>query len=415
MRGGHGLHSRRTRIRRPRNGAIVRAPRGGVGVRMLRRRVHLAGVGTILARMDAAIARWRLRNQFLTAPHAGSVGEVMETLLAVQAENPGQSAWAVAARTTSPEPGDLAALLASGDVVRTHVLRPTWHYVARTDIDWLLALTGPRLLKSIDAQLLNGLDLAPRDVQRLTTVVLDVLAASPDRTREEVAGALRAQVPTLAQRSTGRMVMLLMAHLEMHRLVTSGAPREGEHTYALYADRVGPRVGPEAFDRDEALAQLALRYYTGHGPATVKDLAYWATLTITDVRRGLAAVRDRLDCFEHDGRTFWHAPDQAPDGSGPPAGHLLQLLDEIYRGYQESRWVLDAQGIVPRQRESMIGIALVDAQLVAGMKRTLTASRVRFELSPYRSLSTAERRVLDESATRYGEFLGRTPTIVGFG
>jgi hypothetical protein len=204
--------------------------------------------------------------------------------------------------------------------------------------------------------------------------------------------------------------MLLMAHLELHRLAISGRPRDGEHTYATYLDRVGSRVEPEAFDRDAALARLALRYFTGHGPATVKDLAYWATLTVTDVRRGLDAVRDQLDCFEHDGRTYWHGPGEPPTGPGQPPAHLLQLLDETYRGYQDSRWVLDARGVVPRQRENTIGMALVEAQLVAGMKRTVTPTRVVFELSPHRDLSAREQQVLDDAAARYGEFLALPAT-----
>jgi hypothetical protein len=217
----------------------------------------------------------------------------------------------------------------------------------------------------------------------------------------------------LADRITGRMVMLLMAHLELDRLVSSGRPREGGHTYAAYRDRVGTRIDPEEFDREDALGRLSLRYFTGHGPATVKDLAYWATLTITDARRGLAAVDDQLDSFDHDGRTYWHAPGKPPDGPGEPVGHLLQLLDEMYRGYQDSRWVLDARGFVPRQREAAIGIALVDGQLVAGMKRVLDASRVRFDLTPHRPLSAAERRALEDAAARYGEFLDRPAEIVG--
>jgi hypothetical protein len=365
--------------------------------------------------VDVAIARWRLGNQYLTVPHAESVSAVMQSLLAVQAENPGQSAWAVASRTVSPEPGDLAALLASGDVVRVHVLRPTWHYVGRADIDWLLALTGPRLVKTIDAQLLGDLDLTRRDVELLGVAALDTLSATPDRTRDEVATAVRDRVPALAQRVTGRTLMLLMAHLEMHRLVTSGKPRDGDHTYATYESRVGSRIHPDGFDRDEALAQLALRYFTGHGPATVRDLAYWATLTITDVRRGLDAVHDQLDCFEHDGRTFWHSPGEPPKQPGSPVGHLLQLLDEIYRGYQDSRWVLDAGGVVPRRRESTIGIALLDGQLAAGMRRTLTASQVQFELTPYRPLSAGERRAMEEAANRYGDYLGLPATILGPG
>ena len=141
----------------------------------------------------------------------------------------------------------------------------------------------------------------------------------------------------------------------------------------MFADRI---PSPRRLDRDEALAELALRYFTGHGPATERDLAYWATLTLGDVRAGLAQATDRLDSFEHDGRTFWHAPADPPATGGSPAGHLLQILDETYRGYQDSRWVLDAAGIVPRTREATAGMALVDAQLVAAMKRTVTADQV---------------------------------------
>ena len=101
---------------------------------------------------------------------------------------------------------------------------------------------------------------------------------------------------------------------------------------------------PRRLDRDEALAELARRYFTGHGPATEKDLAYWATLTVTDVRTGLAAVKDQLDHFEHEGRTYWHAPGDPPTDGQEPRAHLLQVLDEMYRGYQDSRYVLDAAG-----------------------------------------------------------------------
>jgi hypothetical protein len=148
-----------------------------------------------------------------------------------------------------------------------------------------------------------------------------------------------------------------------------------------------------------------LRYFTSHGPATERDLAYWATLTVTDVRRGIAAASDRLASFEHDGRTFWHAPGHAP-ASASPAGHLLQVLDEMYRGYQDTRWVLDADGIVPRVRETAIGMALVDAQLVAAMKRTVTAKGVTFSVRPHRALRKNEIEAIQDAARRYGEFLG---------
>ncbi len=155
--------------------------------------------------------------------------------------------------------------------------------------------------------------------------------------------------------------MILLAHIELGGLICSGGLVGGDHSYELMHVRVPT---PRRLAREEALAELALRYFCGHGPATERDLAYWATLTLTDVRLGLRAVRDRLESFTHDSRTFWHAPGQEPGGPAEPSGHLLQILDEMYRGYEDSRWVLDAQGNVLRTREAATGMALVDGQLV---------------------------------------------------
>ena len=342
---------------------------------------------------DHDIARWRLHSQLLAAPVDGAE-QVVRSLLAVQAENPSQSAWAVATRTTSPRQDDLAGVLANGSVLRIHVLRSTWHYVHADDAQWLQELTAPRVMPVFEQQLQP---LAAR-LNSLTDEVETMLAAAPDRTRTELAGALADRGEEL----TGQQLMLLLGRLEVLGLVCSGAPRDGEHTYALFADRVPT---PRRLDRDEALAEIALRYFTSHGPATERDLAYWATLTVTDVRRGIAAASDRLASFEHDGRTFWHAPGDAP-ASASPAGHLLQVLDEMYRGYQDSRWVLDADGIVPRVRETAIGMALVDAQLVAAMKRTVSPKAVTFAVRPHRALRKNEVEAIQDAARRYGEFLG---------
>ncbi|MBC9731791.1 winged helix DNA-binding domain-containing protein [Nocardioides marmotae] len=345
------------------------------------------------------IARWRLTCQRLSAPYAGSAADVVSHLLAVQAENPGQSAWAVATRTTRRDAADLAGLLASGAVVRTHVLRPTWHLVAAADLTWLIDLTAPRVRPTFERQLTAG-GWSAADVDRAWGAVLDALAARPDLTREELAEALAARGTT----ATGHELMLLLGYAELERLVCSGRPTaEGTHTYATYDARVPPTPQP---DRDEALARLARRYLAGHGPATERDLAYWATLTLGDVRRGLAGAADDLASFEHDGRTFWHAAGDGPPAGGPdPAGHLLQILDETYRGYQDSRMLLDAAGLAPAGRETAIGMAVVDAQLVGSMRRTLGA-RARFDVAPYRPLATREVAALHDAAERYAAFLG---------
>lgn len=345
---------------------------------------------------DWDIARWRLRSQHLVAPHAPGAEAVVRHLLGFQAENPGQSAWAVACRTADPDPGDLGGLLESGAVIRTHVLRPTWHYVLADDLAWLVELTAPRVRPTF-ARAVGGLD-AQADL------LLEALAEGPlDRP------ALAQQLVAAGRALSGLELMLLLADLELRLLVCSGPPAGGTHTYALVADRVpaGRRL-----DREEALAELALRYVTSHGPVTDRDLGYWATLTLTDARRGLAAAGDRLATFAHDGRTFWHRADQAPPtGPGTPAGHLLQILDESYRGYQDSRMVLDAAGAVPRGREGAIGMALVDGQLVGSVKRVISGSRVTFTVAPYASWTDACGPAVAEAARRYGAYLDREPIV----
>jgi hypothetical protein len=352
---------------------------------------------------DHEIARWRLRTQRLVAPHAGGAAEVVASLLGVQAENPSQSAWAVACRTTDPRADDLASLLASGAVLRTHVLRPTWHYVSADDLVWLTELTAPRVLRTVDQQLVKQHGYDDAEFDRAAADVLDVLG---DRhlTRPEVDTGLRER----GRHLDGQGLMLLLAHLELCLHICSGAPADGVHTYAAVATRV---PAPRRLDRDEALAELALRYFTSHGPATERDLAYWATLTLTDVRTGLAAVADRLASFEHDGRTYWHAPGEEPPPDTEPRGHLLQILDEMYRGYQDSRMVLDADGLAPGGRDLGLGMGLVGGQLLAAMKRTVSETRVVFDLTPLRDLGAEEKRALEDAASRYGDFLARTPDL----
>ncbi|WP_167305894.1 winged helix DNA-binding domain-containing protein [Nocardioides euryhalodurans] len=352
---------------------------------------------------DVDIARWRLRSQHLVGSGPTSAEGVVRSLLGVQAENPAQSAWAVAARTAAPDPSDLGAALDEGRVVRVHVLRSTWHYVTAEDLVWLVELTAPGAGRPAAQQLAEVYDDAELD--RLSGLVVDALAGR-HLTRPQLAALLveaGEQVP-------GHELMLLMAHLELRALVCSGPVVDGAHSYVLVADRVR---APRRLDRDEGLAELALRYATGHGPVTAEDLAYWASLSLPDARAGLTAAADGLATFEHDDRTFWHPPDQEPPtGPTEPAAHLLQILDETYRGYATaSRWVLDAAGVVPRGRESAMGMALVDGQLVAAMKRSVTARQVVFELAPYASWHDDHLVPVERAAARYGAFLAREAVV----
>ncbi|HUG86826.1 MAG TPA: winged helix DNA-binding domain-containing protein [Euzebya sp.] len=353
---------------------------------------------------DRAIARWRMQTMRLSDRTYASPAAVVEGLLAVQAENHPQASWAVATRTPATGHAQMAQLFDAGVLLRTHVLRPTWHYVRPADIRWLIEVTAPRIRRTF-VPLQRELLLDDATLDAAAVVVVQSLAGGTHLTREAIGERLAdAGLP-----SEGQGLGVVMAYAELLALVCSGAMDGTRHTYALLEERA-----PDArrLDREEALAQLVLRYFTGHGPATERDLAYWATMTLTDVRAGLAQVADQLQHMEVQGRTYWFA--SAGSGLGamtcPPA-HLLQILDEYHNGYQDSRYILDADGIVPRGRQASVGMALVDGQLVGGMRRTMRAEEVRFDLDLFRALDPSEREAVDQAAQRYGAFLELTPRV----
>lgn len=353
---------------------------------------------------DRAIACWRLHTLRLAGQTYPSPAAVVEGLLAVQAENHPQASWAVATRTPGVTEAEFGRLFDDGVILRTHVLRPTWHYVRPDDIRWLVELTAPRVMRQF-VQLQRALELDDAVLAASAEVIVDALSGGVHLTRDAMGQRLRdAGLPAEGQR-----LGVMMANAEMSCLVCSGAMQGRQHTYALLDERA-----PQArrLDRDEALADIVLRYFTGHGPATERDLSYWATMTLTDVRAGLAGVADQLDHFEHDGRTYWFGHPQPDDRPFSARGHLLQVLDEYHNGYQDSRYVLDVAGIVPRGRAATVGMVLVDGQMVGDMRRTVHAGEVLFEIGLFRDLDDDELDALHAAADRYGEFLHLDPKIV---
>ncbi len=173
------------------------------------------------------------------------------------------------------------------------------------------------------------------------------------------------------------------------------------------------RRAPHArqLDRDEALAELASRYVAGHGPTTESDLCYWATLTRGDARAGLAAAGDRLASFERNGRRFWYSAATEPDTHRPDSAHLLQILDEIYRGYQDSRWMIDADELLGRGREPSTGMALVNGQIVGTMTRSVAPDALEVRVGLRRRITSREQQLLEDVADRYGRFLDRNATL----
>lgn len=278
---------------------------------------------------DATIARWRMRNQLLRDGAAGSAAAVLERFAASQGQDLLPASWALAQRAGGLTEPQVRSECDAGAVLRTHLLRPTWHFVGAADLRWLLTATAPRVHR-LNTPIYRRWGLAGEALGVVRAVMERELAGGRHRTRTELGAALAGTGLPLAGQGLAYAVMWA----ELEGVVCSGVQRGRQQTYALVDERA---PAPEGRSREEALTELARRYFAAHGPATVRDLAGWASLTLAEARQ--ATVAAGLTSFDHQGTTYHHA-----GGEPPPAStgrvDLIQGLDELVMGYFETRDVL---------------------------------------------------------------------------
>lgn len=352
------------------------------------------------------IARQRLHNLGLSHPSFAAPDAVVHWLGAVQSQDYGPATWSIGERAPGLGATAVDEAFAAGSILRTHVLRPTWHFVTPADIRWLLDLTGPRVHTQNAYQYRQlGLDGDVRE--QCNRLLVDALQGGNHLTRGELAAVLR----TAGIAAEGFRLAYILMSAELDAVICSGPPRGRQHTYALLDERVPEITGPHG---DDALAALVLRYFTSHGPATVKDLRWWSSVTIADINRGLEMTGAELERTDVDGTTYWSAPQaRAPDVT-PPAVHLLQGYDEYLVGYSESKFVCDVAEVrlsVPAGTSVPNGVAFLDTQLAGHWKRALRTRVVTFEVALYEAFDDAQMHALRAAADAQASFLGLTATV----
>lgn len=348
-----------------------------------------------------ALAAHRLRNQRLVGERLSSPEAAVEWLGAVQAQDVSGAAWAIAQRTTNVVATDVDAALDAGTILRTHVLRPTWHLVRPQDLRWMQALTGPRTkrrLQSYERKL--GID--DQVIARSQTLIVSALADGVHRTRAELATVLDDGGIAAAKRRIG----LTMMRAEADALVCSGRRKGRTQTYALVDERApeGETLNPE-----DAVVELIRRYLRSHGPATPHDVAWWSGLTVTDTRRGLAALADEVEEIEIDGTAYWLAASDTPVSLPTPTIHLLPNYDEHVVAYRDHGPSLDPATpdvLKGWGNASTTHQVVRNGLVVGGWRRTLHRDRVKVRVTLQAPFSAVEMEALEVEAAAYGTFLG---------
>lgn len=354
------------------------------------------------------IARMRLVSQRLAGNVASNPEEALRWLCAAQSQDYHAAKWGLAQRAQNVTSSCLDELFNQGRLLRTHVMRPTWHFVLPEDIRWLLDLTAARV-HTANGHPYRRLELDDGLLRRCQDLLAEALQGGKQLTRNELGGVLAQH----GINATANRLAYVIMFGELNAVLCSGALRGKQFTYALLDERVPPAPGRE---RDEALAELAMRYFHSHGPATPHDFAWWSGLTVRECRIAVQLVGRDLDHATVEGKTYWFAPGLSTPRFEDPAVHLLPNYDEHIVAYRDHTPSFDIRVLPSRgpYGDALTAhIITLDGHVIGGWRRTISRSGVTIAPTPLLPLTAQQRSALESAASAYGAFLslpaGLTP------
>ncbi|HEX6292593.1 MAG TPA: winged helix DNA-binding domain-containing protein [Herpetosiphonaceae bacterium] len=345
----------------------------------------------------SVIALQRLAWQRLSQQPFDRPDEVVAWLGAVQAQDYLGAKWALGLRMRDATDETVEQAFADGTILRTHVMRPTWHFVTPADIRWLLELTAPRV-KAANAYRHRQLELDDALIDRSNAVITDTLRGGQLRTRAELGAALAAA--DIA--AEGSRLSHIVMRAELDGIVCSGPRRGKQFTYALLDERA-----PDArrLQREEALAELTRRYYTGHGPATVRDFTWWSGLTVADAKAGLELVGAELGHAVIDGQSYYFSASMSPAAQPSDTAWLLPTYDEFLVGFSSfDKSRRGGQEISPKI--VFDATIVIGGRVVGTWRRAFKKDTVEIEIAPFAARTDAEDAAIVAAARRYGDFVG---------
>lgn len=340
----------------------------------------------------------RLSNQHLIGGRFDTPEAAVWWLGAVQAQDYQGAKWALAQRVKNTSSAGLDELFNQGRILRTHVLRPTWHFVMPEDIRWMLYLTAPRV-KAILAYYDRKLEIDTLLLKRVAMLFTGALQGHNYLTRSELSDVLKSNGIT----ANGQRLSHIVMHAELDGIICSGPLRGKQFTYALLDERAPPA---RVLKRDEALAELTKRYFISHGPATVQDFAWWSGLTVADARHSVEMAKSQLTHRTINTKTYWMGP--ATPIKKEPTIHLLPNYDEYLISYKDYSPIFSGE---VRTLSKPFGNALLahiivrDGLVIGGWKRTILKDELIMRLDLLVKLSSTEQAALEQQAERYCKFL----------
>jgi len=336
--------------------------------------------------------------QRIASPAFAGPADAVRHMLAMQAQDFPGAKWSVGLRVPKSTDAAIEAALAAGEIVRSWPMRGTLHFVAPEDLGWMLQIAGPRQANWA-AKRRGDLGITDDELSRAAELAVGALSGGRVLRRDLLLNVWEeGGIPTQGQRAYH-----LLWNLGHAALLVFGPVEGKQPTFALFEEWVR---GSRPLSGDEALAEFATRYFTSHGPATVRDFAWWASITLGDARRGLAAATGIVS-LELEGTEYFHAEGLEAAASGV---HALAGFDEYLLGYQDRSPALApefSQRIVPGNNGMFLPTIVVDGEVVGTWKRTEGAKKVVVDVIPFTTLTKKGEAGFARAMRRYGEFIGK--------
>lgn len=354
----------------------------------------------------ARLGHLRLSSQRILGSTFETPVDAVRWMLAMQAQDFAGAKWSVGLRVPGSTDAAVEAALASGAIVRSWPMRGTLHFLAAEDLHWILALTTPRLIAGAARRRAN-LDLDDVTLRRAREIAIARLSGDKALTRERLLAELdRGGVSTEGQRGYH-----ILWHLSQTGSLCFGPTAGNAQTFVLLDEWV---KRPRRLDHDEALGELARRYFVSHGPATLRDFAGWTKLVARDVKTGLDLARAELAELVLDGISYFMAPDaeQVLQRGVKLASNMVVALpgfDEYLLGYQDRDAVLapeHANLIVPGGNGIFKPTIVVDGQVVGTWRRTKRSKETVVEALPFARLPAGAMKGFELAVQQYGRFVG---------
>ncbi len=366
-----------------------------------------AALGAHSSQPDDVISQ-RLSAQRLTAGPFEDPVDAVRLLLCAQAQDPPLARYSLGLRTANPSDTSVRAALDDGRLVRTHILRPTWHFVAAEDLRWILDLTSAKVESSLAGRN-RQLGVDPPMIERAHGELSAMLEGRAFQTADQV----KDRFASVGLPGRGEVVRHLLLLAELRGLVCSGPLQDSVHTYGL-VDELVPPAAP--LDREDATRRFVHRFFSGHGPASEQDLRRWTTLTLKEIRGALADLGDELATVTCSETQLWFDPATSQSGPARRRVALLPTFDEsflLYRSVGFARSLGHPRGDEPHSfAEAGGGVVIVDQQDAGWWKRTVGgAGKMTVRLALATSLTAEQVQLVMTEATGLAAFFDKEATV----